>query len=205
MGPTWGPPGSCRPQVGPTLAPWTWLSGVILRVVAVWGVPVFMPIMWQWRIWIELVRVISKNERTSYGDRAPSQYKDRLSQVWEFLRDRLIFNMGIPILVRRHLYIETAPRLPKELVQCDENLGLIQYNYAISPLTIVLSPQWRCPTLARWHQYIGSGPWLSQNQGQIATLAAVMQPSIRPWDGRVHHQATIWSDVYPYHWHRWRW
>ena len=25
-------------------------------------------------------------------------------------RDRLIFNMGIPILVRRHLYIETAPR-----------------------------------------------------------------------------------------------
>ena len=25
-------------------------------------------------------------------------------------RDRLILNMGIPILVRRHLYIETAPR-----------------------------------------------------------------------------------------------
>ena len=27
MGPTWGPPGSCRPQVGPMLAPWTLLSG----------------------------------------------------------------------------------------------------------------------------------------------------------------------------------
>ena len=26
--------------------------------------------------------------------------------------DRLIFNMGMPILVRRHLYNETAPRLP---------------------------------------------------------------------------------------------
>ena len=26
-------------------------------------------------------------------------------------QDRLIFNMGIPILVRRHLYIETVPRL----------------------------------------------------------------------------------------------
>ena len=24
---TWGPPGSCRPQVGPMLAPWTLLSG----------------------------------------------------------------------------------------------------------------------------------------------------------------------------------
>ena len=26
MGPTWGPLGSCRPQVGPILAPWTSLS-----------------------------------------------------------------------------------------------------------------------------------------------------------------------------------
>ena len=27
MGPTWSPPGSCRPQMGPMLAPWTLLSG----------------------------------------------------------------------------------------------------------------------------------------------------------------------------------
>ena len=27
MGPTWDQPGSCRPQVGPMLAPWTLLSG----------------------------------------------------------------------------------------------------------------------------------------------------------------------------------
>ena len=27
MGRTWGPPGSCRPQMGPILAPWTLLSG----------------------------------------------------------------------------------------------------------------------------------------------------------------------------------
>ena len=26
MAPTWGPPGSCRPQLGPKLAPWTLLS-----------------------------------------------------------------------------------------------------------------------------------------------------------------------------------
>ena len=30
MGPTWGPPGSCRPQMGPMLAPWTSLSGWLL-------------------------------------------------------------------------------------------------------------------------------------------------------------------------------
>ena len=28
MGPTWGPPGSCRTQIGPVLAPWTLLSGM---------------------------------------------------------------------------------------------------------------------------------------------------------------------------------
>ena len=32
MWPTWGPPGSCRPQVGPMLAPWTLLSGCFQRV-----------------------------------------------------------------------------------------------------------------------------------------------------------------------------
>ena len=35
-----------------------------------------------------------------------SQYKDRLFQVWGFPWDRLILNMGIPILVRRYLCIE---------------------------------------------------------------------------------------------------
>ena len=28
MGPAWGPPGSCRSQMGPMLAPWTLLSGI---------------------------------------------------------------------------------------------------------------------------------------------------------------------------------
>ena len=30
MGPTWGPTGSCRPHMGPMLAPWTLLSGCSL-------------------------------------------------------------------------------------------------------------------------------------------------------------------------------
>ena len=30
LGPTWGPPGSCRPQMGPMLAPWTLLSGLVI-------------------------------------------------------------------------------------------------------------------------------------------------------------------------------
>ena len=31
-GPTWGPPGSCRPQMGPTLAPETLLPGLLTTV-----------------------------------------------------------------------------------------------------------------------------------------------------------------------------
>ena len=33
MGPTWDPPGSCRPQVGPMLAPWTLLSGEFTVII----------------------------------------------------------------------------------------------------------------------------------------------------------------------------
>ena len=33
MGPTWGPPGSCRPQMGPMLAPWALLSGMSSRAI----------------------------------------------------------------------------------------------------------------------------------------------------------------------------
>ena len=36
MGPTWGPPGSCRPQMVPMLAPWTLLSGSCLKQVCWW-------------------------------------------------------------------------------------------------------------------------------------------------------------------------
>ena len=35
--PTWGPPGSCRPQMGPMLAPWTLLSGRICYLVLLLG------------------------------------------------------------------------------------------------------------------------------------------------------------------------
>ena len=34
MGPTWGPPGSCGPHMGPMLAPWTLLSGWLFGVQA---------------------------------------------------------------------------------------------------------------------------------------------------------------------------
>ena len=34
IGPAWGPPGSCWPQMGPMLAPWTLLSGLVCADLA---------------------------------------------------------------------------------------------------------------------------------------------------------------------------
>ena len=36
MGPTWGPPGSCRPQMGPMLVPWTFRSGKDMVILHSW-------------------------------------------------------------------------------------------------------------------------------------------------------------------------
>ena len=41
MGPAWGPPGSCRPQMGPKLAPLTFLSGWIC-----WDDDMLLKLMW---------------------------------------------------------------------------------------------------------------------------------------------------------------
>ena len=36
MGPTWGPPGSCRPQLGPMLTQWTLLSEICSQITLCW-------------------------------------------------------------------------------------------------------------------------------------------------------------------------
>ena len=36
MGPSWGPPGSCRSQMSPMLAPWTLLSGFFVFAIQQW-------------------------------------------------------------------------------------------------------------------------------------------------------------------------
>ena len=55
MLPTWGPPGSCRPQVDPMLAPWTLLSGytfIYPQVIRCWAGVTLMRHWWLvWRRW----------------------------------------------------------------------------------------------------------------------------------------------------------
>ena len=44
MGPTGGPPGPCRPQMGPMFAPWTLLSGIYCNM----AIPVSRPVTWHY-------------------------------------------------------------------------------------------------------------------------------------------------------------
>ena len=86
MGPTWGPPGSCRPQMGPMLALWALLSGC------------YMPdSLYVTHLSPDLTQ---RRHLTSIGN-----------PIVEIRRsyDRLISTMGFPILVRWHLHIESGP------------------------------------------------------------------------------------------------
>ena len=64
----------------------------------------------------KVIRISGIQYDFSTGSRAPFQYKDRLSRyeilmfkiIWSW--DRLMYNMGIPVLLRRYLYSGTGPR-----------------------------------------------------------------------------------------------
>ena len=44
MGPTWGPPGSCRPPIGPMLAQWTLLSGPFFYSTSQFATSIVFPL-----------------------------------------------------------------------------------------------------------------------------------------------------------------
>ena len=71
MGPTWGPSGSCRPKLGPILAPWTLLSGVWYGDITHCGL--VTPYIWCHRSGSTLVQVMA------YCLTAPSHY---LNECW---------------------------------------------------------------------------------------------------------------------------
>ena len=62
------------------------------------------------------------NKRLSFPGIGIPMLKTRRS------RDRLIYNMGIPLLVRRHLYIETAPDCPSDLNAPRSQIHVVEYR-----------------------------------------------------------------------------
>ena len=98
MGPTWDPPGSCRPQMGPMLAPWTLLSGINCHtsqptpVVIVINVSDYKP--WEVMRWHDM----SKGEhKTAFTDK--SVYGSSYNQ------NVLVFINIIPVWMHSNVWI----------------------------------------------------------------------------------------------------
>ena len=72
------------------------------------------------------------------------------SKSFSCLWDRLIFNMGIPILIRRHLYIETPPLhphpIPTPLAPCIPMVSETMLFAMLNTYTPPCFPQERFPT-----------------------------------------------------------
>ena len=72
MGPTWDPPRSYQPQMGPMLAPWTLLSGVV-SILSFCHCRIFTVITWDLYthiglyIWLPVFRLSAKGTCTSWG------------------------------------------------------------------------------------------------------------------------------------------
>ena len=89
MGPTWCPPGSYRPQMGPMLAPWTSLSGLLwFHVEAVRHPSPMIPVHHRWcgRNKEALEIMISNLTRTE---------RDNLKCL-----DWIVLNVGTPVIMK---------------------------------------------------------------------------------------------------------
>ena len=83
MGPTWGPPGADRTEVGPMLAPWTFYLGCLETDTHIRSVGYF-------------------NIETFFARYEDFHYK--IKRPW----DRTHFMKEIYMLIREHLFIKTA-------------------------------------------------------------------------------------------------
>ena len=91
MGPTWGPPGSCQPQMGPMLAPWTLLSGCFRNCnhfcVGTWIRSVRFN-----KIWFKTTESLFYKQKPSWLINAPWYSHDKtmtcnhFSYYWPFVR-----------------------------------------------------------------------------------------------------------------------
>ena len=78
MGPTWGPPGSWRPQMGPMLTPWTLLSGMF-SVFASTKASLIICFGYMHAYTLELVCVITYNSCTKSVKMTVTKTYDRTS------------------------------------------------------------------------------------------------------------------------------
>ena len=96
-------------------------------------------------------------------------------------RDRLIFNMGIPILVRRHLYIETAPRW-HALIE-----PLLVAWHLLDPSQAKLLP---CPSFSQYSSSTKTA--LPACHGHWRPWQTINAAHCMPTDGPDPHSSHLW-------------
>ena len=79
IGPTWGPSGADRTQLGPMLAPWTLLSGLLWSQVIATHLKIAHP-----KIWIYGCPIFIWVAATWHQDRAPGCHDPILTTVWSY-------------------------------------------------------------------------------------------------------------------------
>ena len=82
MGPTWRPPGSCRPQVGPMLATWTLLSGMtfLYTIVSTRPVLLILILLILMKFYVGLYKSYVGDKKSYVGDKK-SYVGDKKSYV----------------------------------------------------------------------------------------------------------------------------
>ena len=107
------------------------------------------------------------NIKNAFPRNGDSHLKIRRSQ------DRLIFNKGIPILVRRHLYIETAPRI------CKTGEKSLPGGQSVT------------------HQHMGTYAWWRHGKETLSALLILCEGNPVVTGGSLHKGPVIWSpDVF---------
>ena len=67
MGPTWGPSGAGRTQVGPMLAPWTLLSGLFHQPLDCAWYHAISPSLTRWsHEWVPITRIVGQKCKVHY-------------------------------------------------------------------------------------------------------------------------------------------
>ena len=139
MGPTWGPPGSSRPQMGPMLAPWTLLPGLY----NCWRTPIqfsYQPCSVAseplWELMLRLSPNLSQFVRFS---ERPIWESDLLVQEMDFLAIRLT------VLQRDRTYMHQTGQVISESL----SYLTLSWPYGWPPNP----PGFRSPPLSVLHRY----------------------------------------------------
>ena len=156
MGPTWGPPGATRAQVGPMLATWTLLSGTPAlapdTAIIISNQFFVLDRVLAFEIWWYIVEHTELNPPLWKGHKEGKA----IMEIRSFY-EGLISTMGFSLQVRIHLSIESRPSITSLKPECHMAEILIFHPYFITVLAV--SGAWNIYACLRTSQLSRSIIW----------------------------------------------